>query len=191
MATAAGSARGAALLADARGERLLAWGELDDGRVVGLHGPGDPLARATGLPWDLVVRGAWSEEFLDLVVQHVPGGAAEQVRLRFDDPGQVPSVVRERVQWTVVASHPAEIVHSGRSDGIGDAQRPAFPGDRRGPLGRGLRPRGRRDGSGLARRGRRGAGRPPGATGRVTAAAASRVWAAASGVGILRAFDPP
>ena len=59
--------RVAALLDGARGERLLAWGELDDGRVVActdhaLYWPGDRV------PWDLVIRGAWSDEFLDLVV---------------------------------------------------------------------------------------------------------------------------
>ena len=100
-----------ALLGDSSGERLLAWGALVDGQVVActdlaIHIPGEGR-----IPWDLVVRGAWSEEFLDLVVQPAPGARARQLRLRFDEPGQVPGVVRERVQWTVVASHRAELVH--------------------------------------------------------------------------------
>lgn len=103
-------ARVADLLRTAPDERLLAWGELDDGQVVActnvaIHWPGE---RA---PWDLVVRGAWSDEFLDLVVQSAPGAASRHVRLRFDAPGKVPAVVRERVQWTVVASHRAQLQH--------------------------------------------------------------------------------
>lgn len=79
--------------------------------------PDDPTAPgATRVPWDLVVRGAWSEEFLDLVVQSHPGGPTRQVRLRFSAPGNVPAVVKERVQWTVVASQSVELTHpSGRS----------------------------------------------------------------------------
>ena len=109
--------RVAALLVDADGERLLAWGELDDGAVVACT---DRAIRWAGerVPWDLVVRGAWSEEFLDLVVQDAPGARSRQVRLRFDVPGNVPAVVRERVQWTVVASQRATLQHpDGRTGG--------------------------------------------------------------------------
>ena len=103
--------RVAEVLAGVSGERLLAWGELVDGQVVvctdlAIHMPEDGR-----VPWDLVVRGGWSEEFLDLVVQPAPGAATRALRLRFEEPGQVPSVFKERVQWTVVASHPAELVH--------------------------------------------------------------------------------
>ena len=109
--------RVAALLEGAAGERLLAWGALVDGQVVActdlaIHLPGEGA-----IPWDLVVRGAWSEEFLDLVVQAGPGQRARQLRLRFDEPGQVPGVVRERVQWTVVASHRVALAHPDGSAG--------------------------------------------------------------------------
>lgn len=109
--------RVAVLLADAPGERLLAWGELVDGEVVActdlaIHVPGQGR-----VPWDLVVRGAWSEEFLDLVVQLAPGERARQLRLRFEEPGQVPGVVRERVQWTVVASQRVAVRHPDGRDG--------------------------------------------------------------------------
>jgi hypothetical protein len=102
--------RVAALLEGAAGERLLAWGELDDAQVVvctdhAIYWPDERV------PWDLVVRGSWFEEFLDLVVQEAPGARSRQVRLRFDDPGKVPAVVRERVQWTVVASHRITLEH--------------------------------------------------------------------------------
>ena len=111
--------RVAALLADAGvpGERLLAWGVLDDGQVVACT-DWAILIPSGRVEWDLVVRGAWSEEFLDLVVQSAPGARAAHLRLRFDEPGQVPGVVRERVQWTVVASHRAILQHpDGREAG--------------------------------------------------------------------------
>jgi hypothetical protein len=97
-------ARVAELLAGAGDARLLAWGELTDGRVVACTDLAIHIPDVGRVPWDLVVRGAWSEEFLDLVVQASPGSRPSQVRLRFEAPGQVPGVVRERVQWTVVAS---------------------------------------------------------------------------------------
>jgi hypothetical protein len=108
--------RVSALLAGTARERLLAWGELDDGEVVActdqaIHWPGQRV------PWDLVVRASWFEEFLDLVVQVAPGEPSRQVRLRFDAPGKVPAVVRERVQWTVVASHRATLRHPDGSSG--------------------------------------------------------------------------
>lgn len=99
------------------GERLLAWGVLDDGQVVACT-DWAILVPSGRVEWDLVVRGAWSEEFLDLVVQDAPGARARHLRLRFDEPGQVPGVVRERVQWTVVASHRADLRHpDGREAG--------------------------------------------------------------------------
>jgi len=101
------------LLRDARGERLLAWGELIDGRVVACTDLAIHVPEQGRIPWDLVVRGAWSGEFLDLVVQMAPGQRARQLRLRFEEPGQVPGVVRERVQWTVVASQRVELRHPG------------------------------------------------------------------------------
>lgn len=108
--------RAAEVLERAPGERLLAWGELVDGDVAVCTDQAIHFPVGRRAPWDLVIRGAWSEEFLDLVVQPAPGAAGEQVRLRFDEPGQVPAVVRERVQWTVVGSHRVGLVHpDGRS----------------------------------------------------------------------------
>ena len=105
-----------AVLGEAPKDKLLAWGELADGSVAVCTDRAIHFPVERRVPWDLVVRGAWSEEFLDLVVQSEPGGRHEQVRLRFAEPGQVPAVVRERVEWTVVVSHQAALVHpDGRS----------------------------------------------------------------------------
>ncbi len=98
-------------LGEAPGERLLGWGTLADGAVVVCTDQAIRFPNDRCVPWDLVVRGSWSEEFLDLVVQEEPGAAGEHVRLRFDEPGQVPAVVRERVEWTVVTSHLADLRH--------------------------------------------------------------------------------
>jgi hypothetical protein len=103
--------RVAELLSGATDERLLAWGELTDGRVVACTDLAVHIPEVGRVAWDQVVRGAWSEEFLDLVVQTAPGTRSAQLRLRFDEPGQVPAVVRERVQWTVVASHRVALMH--------------------------------------------------------------------------------
>jgi hypothetical protein len=117
--------RVAALLdaAGARGpgpgaERLLAWGELADGQVMACTELALHIPEVGRVPWEQVVRGSWSEEFLDLVLAPGAGGRARQVRLRFEEPGQVPGVVRERVNWTVVASHHAPLRHAdGRTGG--------------------------------------------------------------------------
>lgn len=109
--------RVAAVLSGAPREQALAWGTLADGGVavctdLALHAPG---RRVT---WDLVVRASWSEEFLDLMVQDAPGARQEHVRLRFDDPGEVPAVVRERVEWSIVASQRVTISNEdGRTGG--------------------------------------------------------------------------
>lgn len=105
------------LLHDAAGERLLAWGRLTAGDLVVCTDMALRFPPGRRVPWDLVVRGAWSEESLDLVIQAQPGAAGQQVRLRFDEPGDVPVVVRERVEWTVVASHRAELTHPDGSAG--------------------------------------------------------------------------
>jgi hypothetical protein len=112
-------------------ERLLAWGVLTDGQVAACTDLAIHIPEVGRVPWDQVVRGAWSEEFLDLVLQPVPGQRARQVRLRFDEPGQVPGVVRERVNWTVVASQHVSLRHAdGRIGGaMLNARRPPTGGD--------------------------------------------------------------
>lgn len=114
-----------------RGERLLAWGVLTDGQMVAcsdlaLHVPG-----LAGVPWDAVVRASWSDEFLDVAFQPAPGARTEELRLRFDQPGEVPAVVRERVTWTIVASHRADLMHpDGRPGGaMLNARRSPASGD--------------------------------------------------------------
>lgn len=114
-----------------RRERLLAWGELVDGQVVvctkeALHVP--DVGR---LAWDQVIRGAWSDEFLDVVYQPASGTGRAEVRLRFEAPANVPAVVRERVEWTVLASQAVTLRHpDGRSaSAVLNARRSPETGD--------------------------------------------------------------
>ena len=123
--------RVAALIESHGRERLLGWGELVDGTVVACTDWAIYLPEVGRVPWDAIVRGEWSEEFLDLLVQLKPGQKATHMRLRFEEPGLVPAVVRERVQWTVVASQPTTLR---RSDGVTggvtfNARRSAETGD--------------------------------------------------------------
>ena len=120
-----------ALLAGHERERLLGWGELVDGTVVVCTDWAIYVPEVGRIPWDSIVRGEWSEEFLDLLVQLTPGTRATHLRLRFEQPGLVPPVVRERVQWTVVASQRVEVVRSdGARGGVTfNARRSAETGD--------------------------------------------------------------
>ena len=84
-------------------ERLLGWGELVDGTVVACTDWAIYLPETGRIPWDAIVRGEWSEEFLDLLVQLRPGQKATHMRLRFEEPGLVPAVVRDHNYLYAVA----------------------------------------------------------------------------------------
>ena len=105
-------ARVAELLGPFEAEQLLAWGVLVDGAVVACTDQAIHMPVHGRSPWDLVIRAAWNDEFLDLVLQPAPGAPSKQVRLRFDEPGEVPGVVRERIEWTVLASQRVPLAHS-------------------------------------------------------------------------------
>lgn len=99
--------RVAQVLDDAPGERLLAWGELSDGRVVvcttwALH------SEATGrVAWEDVVQASWADDALEVTLG--PAAARRTVTLDFAQPAQVPAVVRERVEWTVLATQHVDL----------------------------------------------------------------------------------
>ncbi|MEZ5115839.1 MAG: hypothetical protein R2737_06175 [Candidatus Nanopelagicales bacterium] len=95
------------------GERPIAWGA--GPRLAGREEP--PYVVATDralhvgalwapsrIPWDRISRATWQDPVLELTVQLRPGGRPDTVRLELDDPGEVPVVVRERVQASIVVS---------------------------------------------------------------------------------------
>lgn len=54
------------------------------------------------LPWSSINKANWDEPMLELVVQTSPGGTAEAISIRLDEPGHMPTTVRERVTATIV-----------------------------------------------------------------------------------------
>jgi hypothetical protein len=61
------------------------------------------------IPWDRIVKAGWDDPVLELVVQPQPGGRSEVVRLRIDEAGEVPVVVRERVTASIVVQQHLEL----------------------------------------------------------------------------------
>lgn len=91
------------------GERVIAWGA---------ESPGDPTHtpvvvasdRALYLPalgerlsWDEIVKASWSEPALELTVSD-DSGSARMLRVRLDDPHDLPAAVHDRVTASVVVS---------------------------------------------------------------------------------------
>jgi hypothetical protein len=92
------------------GERAIAWApgprtrEGDPTYIVAsdraLHV--GPWAQPSRIPWDLVDKATWDEPVLEMTVRARPGAPARPVRLRLEEPGDLPVVVRERVVASVV-----------------------------------------------------------------------------------------
>lgn len=86
------------------GERLLAWAEAGDGRVVG--GTRDALYLPDGvrLPWEEVEAADWDREESVLTVSEVGtwGRPRHTARLGIEEPGRLLELVRERVTASVV-----------------------------------------------------------------------------------------
>ncbi|TAK68959.1 MAG: hypothetical protein EPO13_09375 [Actinomycetota bacterium] len=96
------------------GERVLAWATLPRaGRARSyavatqraLHAEVLPTGR---VPWDAVVRASWDEPWLDVLVD-VAGAGRRRVRLELTEPGEVPVVVRERVNASIVVAQRVEL----------------------------------------------------------------------------------
>lgn len=90
----------------ARGERLLAWAEADDGAVVGgtrdaLHLPDREPSR---LQWEEIATADWDVDERQLHVVEVGtfGEVQREHRLALADPDRLLSLVRERVTASIV-----------------------------------------------------------------------------------------
>jgi hypothetical protein len=90
------------------GERILAWTESTDGRV--LAGTRDAFYVATGdvvgtrLPWERVEAADWDSDSSLLRVSEVGSWGEQRVEHRFeiDEPGRLLELLRERVTASVV-----------------------------------------------------------------------------------------
>ena len=96
-------------IAVAPGERLLAWADAADGRVVG--GTRDALYLTSlvegadvRLPWEQVEAATWDDDARALTVTEVGswGAARPEHRLALVEPGRLLQLVRERVTASVV-----------------------------------------------------------------------------------------
>ncbi len=108
--------RVAEVLAGASDERLLAWGELVDGQVVVCTTWQSTCPRTAVSPGIWWSRGAWSEEFLDLVVQAAPGAATSSFGYGSTSRARSPRCSRNACsgRWW---PRPAELIHPDGSTG--------------------------------------------------------------------------
>ena len=105
-----------------RGERALAWAEVrsNAGKRSGPAGSSDLLVATTAalyLPadadgvqnrqrwwWDQVLGATWENGEMRLRLQGQPGSPVSEVIFAIDEPGELPAVVWERVESSIVVS---------------------------------------------------------------------------------------
>ena len=86
----------------APGERLLAWAETDDGRVIG--GTRDAFYAPERVPWEQVEAADWDRDTTTLRVSEVGSWGDHRAEHVFvvEEPGRLLELVRERVTASVV-----------------------------------------------------------------------------------------
>ncbi len=101
--------RGRPAVAVEPGERVLAWAETTDGRVVAgtreaCYVTGGPDAGPLRLPWERVEAADWDRDTSVLQVAEVGTWGEQRVvhRLPLDDPRSLLQLVRERVTASIV-----------------------------------------------------------------------------------------
>jgi hypothetical protein len=84
------------------GERLLAWAETDDGRVIG--GTRDAFYAPERVPWEQVEAADWDRDTTVLRLSEVGAWGAERPEHVYDvaEPGRLVQLIRERVTASVV-----------------------------------------------------------------------------------------
>ena len=94
------------------GERVLAWAPSGASSVIATQGA---LVLPTGcvperVPWDLVVRVGWEPRGVEVVAQGAAGARPVSLRVPIEgDAGALPSVVKERVNASIVVSRHVEL----------------------------------------------------------------------------------
>ena len=86
----------------APGERLLAWAETDDGRVIG--GTRDAFYAPRRVPWEQVEAADWDRDTAVLRLSEVGSWGAPRPEHLYDvaEPGRLVQLIRERVTASVV-----------------------------------------------------------------------------------------
>ncbi|MFB9314994.1 hypothetical protein [Nocardioides plantarum] len=84
------------------GERVLAWAETDDGRVIG--GTRDAFYAPERVPWEQVEAADWDRDTAVLRLSEVGAWGAERPEHLYDvaEPGRLVQLIRERVTASVV-----------------------------------------------------------------------------------------
>jgi hypothetical protein len=68
----------------------------------------DSAADVQRLPWERIGAAAWSDDVLEVSVSF-PGRPRQRLALRFDEPGQLPEAVRDRVTASIVVNEHVRI----------------------------------------------------------------------------------
>lgn len=84
------------------GERLLAWAETGDGRVIG--GTRDAFYAPERIPWEQVEAAGWDRDTAVLRLSEVGSWGSERPEHVYDvaEPGRLVQLIRERVTASVV-----------------------------------------------------------------------------------------
>jgi hypothetical protein len=98
------------------GEKVIAWGSgpgPDGGEPVFAAATSRALyAQAINerLPWDRISKASWEAPTLELIALDDGDGPSRVVRLRLDDPRDLPAAVHDRVTASVVISEHVDLV---------------------------------------------------------------------------------
>jgi hypothetical protein len=103
-----------------KGERILGWASASGDHRGYLACTNHALlfagpAQHERIAYDRVIRAAWEEPGLELVIQMESGTPTQTMRLILAEPGRVPAVVRDRVTASVMAQRHVPL----RPDGTG------------------------------------------------------------------------
>ena len=86
-----------------KGERAVAAGHCNAGFVVATQNALYLQAvEPKRIPWSTITRATWDEPELRMVLNPKAGGTSDLIVLRFDDTGELPTTIRERVTATIV-----------------------------------------------------------------------------------------
>lgn len=94
------------------GERIVAWGSSTDPTQTTFAAATDRALylQAIGerLPWDTISKASWDEPVLELALVDADG-RPRQVRVRLDDPRDLPAAVHDRVTASVIVSERVDL----------------------------------------------------------------------------------
>ncbi len=99
-----------------RGDQLLAWARHNGGliAVTKRHLISIDHHETNRIPWELTLQAKWDEPLLLIVLQGQTQGEPIHMAWTMDEPGEVPSAVRDRVTAAVLVDQVREVQDIGR-----------------------------------------------------------------------------